>query len=128
MHHRKDVQFMSTGNKKMGSELGISIAVLITLALLIHPYWMPMGVIVICTALLAVLVFGLCVLVWRETPRDEREYAVAAQTGRSAYLVGGLLLTMGVAVQTLQHRIDLWLVGGLAGMILAKIISSASRD
>lgn len=119
---------MSIRNKKLGSELGISVAVLVTLALLIHPYWMPMGLIVICIALLAFLVFGLCVFVWRETPRDEREYAAATQAGRSAYLVGGILLTVGVAVQTLQHHIDIWLVLGLAGMVLAKVISTASKE
>ena len=119
---------MSIRNKKLGSELGISVAVLVMLALLIHPYWMPMGLVVVCIALLAVLVFGLCVFVWREAPRDEREYAVTTQAGRSAYLAGGVLLTIGVAVQTLQHRVDIWLVLGLAGMVLAKVISTSGKE
>jgi hypothetical protein len=107
---------MSIKTKKLGSELGISVAVLVMLALLIHPFWMPMGLI------------GLCVFVWRETPRDEREYVAVAQAGRSAYLVGGVLLTIGVTVQTLQHHVDIWLVLGLAGMVLAKVISTASKE
>jgi hypothetical protein len=119
---------MSHKQKKLGSELAVSLAVLGILALLIHPYWMPMGLVVICIAILAALVFGLGVFVWHENPRDEREYAVIAQTGRSAYLVGGAILTVGVAVQTLQHRIDLWLVFGLAGMVLAKVITSYNKD
>jgi Kef-type K+ transport system membrane component KefB len=119
---------MSIKSKKLGSELGISVAVLVMLALLIHPFWMPMGLVVVCIALLAVLVFGLCVFVWRETPRDEREYVAVAQAGRSAYLVGGVLLTIGVTVQTLQHHVDIWLVLGLAGMVLAKVISTASKE
>jgi membrane glycosyltransferase len=112
---------MSHKQKKLGSELAVSLAVLGILALLIHPYWMPMGLVVICIAILGVFV-------WHENPRDEREYAVIAQTGRSAYLVGGAILTVGVAVQTLQHRIDLWLVFGLAGMVLAKVITSYNKD
>jgi hypothetical protein len=117
---------MSHKHKKFGSEVGMSLAVLVVLALLIHPYWMPMGLIVVCIALLAVLVFGLGVFVWRERPQDEREYQVIAQTGRSAYLVGGAILALGVAVQTLQHHVDVWLVMGLAGMVIAKIVHSAS--
>ncbi len=119
---------MSHNHKKLSSELTVSLAVLVILMLLIHPYWMPMGLVVICIALLAVLVFGLGVFVWHENPRDEREYAVIAQTGRFAYLIGGAILTVGVAVQTLQHNIDLWLVFGLAGMVLAKVINSISND
>lgn len=119
---------MNNKNKKLGGELAPSLAVLIMLALLIHPYWMPMGLIVVVIALFAVLVFGMCILVWREAPKDEREYAVAAQTGRLAYLVGGVILTIGVAVQTLQHHVDIWLVIGLAGMVAAKIIHAAFNE
>jgi hypothetical protein len=109
------------------SEIAVSIAVVCMLALLIHPYWMPMGLIVTCIALLALLVFGLGVFVWRESPRDEREYAVTAQAGRCAYLIGGAILTIGVAVQTLQHNLDIWLVLGLAGMVLGKIATSFNK-
>jgi hypothetical protein len=119
---------MSNKQKQLGSELGVSLAVLAMLALLIHPYWMPMGLVVVCIAVLAALVFGLGVFVWRENPRDEREYAVAAQAGRSAYLVGAAVLTLGVAVQTLQHHIDIWLVLGLAGMVLSKVITLSNKN
>ena len=119
---------MSNKIQKFSSELGVSIAVLAVLALLIHPYWMPMGLIVVCIAALTVLVFGLGVFIWRETPHDEREYQLMAQTGRSAYLTGAAVLTIGVAVQTLQHRLDIWLIIGLACMVLAKVISHVSND
>jgi hypothetical protein len=119
---------MSNKQKKLGSELGVSLAVLGMLALLIHPYWMPMGLIVVCIAILAALVFGLGVFVWNENPRDEREYAVISQAGRSSYLVGAAILTVGVAVQTLQHHVDIWLVLSLAGMVLSKVIINARKD
>jgi uncharacterized membrane protein YccC len=119
---------MSHKNKKLGSELGISLAVVGMLALLIHPYWMPMGLIVVCIAVLAALVFGLGIFIWHENPRDEREYAIASQAGRTSYLVGAAILTAGVAIQTLQHHIDVWLALGLAGMVLAKVITRASKD
>jgi hypothetical protein len=117
---------MSHG-KKYGSELTVSLAVIAVLALLIHPYWMPMGVIVLCIALLAVSVFGLGIFIWRESPRDEREYAAVSQAGRSAYLVGAAVLTVGVAVETMQHRVDIWLVLGLASMVIAKAIRSSGK-
>ncbi len=119
---------MSNKIQKFGSELGVSIAVLAVLALLIHPYWMPMGLVVVCIAVLAMLVFGLGVFIWRESPRDEREYQLAAQTGRLAYLTGAAVLTVGVAVQTLQHHLDVWLVIGLACMVLAKVICHISNE
>ena len=119
---------MSHSIQKFSSELGVSVAVLAVLTLLVHPYWMPMGLIVVCITVLAVLVFGLGVFVWRETPHDEREYQLMAQTGRSAYLAGAAILTVGVAVQTLQHRLDIWLVIGLAGMVLAKVINNVSNN
>ncbi len=119
---------MSHNIQKFGSEFGVSVAVLAVLALLVHPYWMPMGLIVVCITILAVLVFGLGVFVWREKARDEREYQVMAQTGRSAYLTGAAVLTVGVAAQTLQHRLDIWLVIGLASMVLAKVIGHVSND
>ncbi len=119
---------MTRNIQKFSSELGMSVAVLAVLALLVHPYWMPMGLIVVCIAVLAMLVFGLGVFVWRESPRDEREYQLMAQTGRSAYLTGAAVLTIGVAVQTLQHHLDMWLVIGLAGMVLAKITNYISND
>ena len=118
---------MSYKYKKLGSEAVMSFLVLIVLALLIHPYWMPMGLVVVCIALLAVLVFGLGVFVWRERSKDEREYHIIAQTGRAAYMVGGAVMALGVAVQTLEHQLDLWLVFGLAGMMITKIISGTSK-
>jgi membrane glycosyltransferase len=119
---------MSRNYRQFGSELGVSLAVLAMLALLIHPYWMPMGLVVVCIAVLAALVFGLGVFVWRENPRDEREYAIAAQAGRSAYLIGAAILTIGVAVQTLQHRVDVWLVLSLAGMVLSKVLTNSHKN
>ena len=119
---------MSSKHRKFGGELGVSIAVLVMLALLIHPYWMPMGLVEVCIAVLAALVFGLGVFVWRENPRDEREFADVAQAGRSAYLIGAAILTVGVAVETVQHRVDIWLVLGLAGMVLSKVVASLRKD
>jgi membrane glycosyltransferase len=119
---------MSYKNKKLSGELGFSLAVLGMLALLIHPYWMPMGLIVVCIAVLSALIFGLGVFVWQENPRDEREYALVSQAGRNSYLLGAAVLTVGVAVQTLQHHVDLWLVFSLAGMVLAKVITRVSKD
>lgn len=116
-----------SGLKKIRSEFIVSLAVLLLLALLIYPYWMPMGLVVGCIVILSLLVFGLGVFVWHESPKDEREYELTANAGRTAYLVGGAVMTIGVAVQTLNHSVDVWLVLALAGMILGKAATSYKR-
>lgn len=114
--------------KKIRSEFVVSLLVLALLGLLVYPYWMPMGLVVICIGILSVLIFGLGVFVWHESPRDEREYAITSLASRSAYLVGGAIMTVGVAVQTLQHDTDYWLVLALASMILAKAVTSFKKQ
>lgn len=113
--------------KKFQSELGMGLLTVLLLGLLIQPSWMPMGIVLICLGLLAASVFGLGVFIWRESPKDEREYLLISQSGRTAYLMAGAVMTLGVAVQTLQHKIDIWLLGALASMILIKIIISARQ-
>ena len=109
--------------KRINSDIWVGVAVLAVLGLLIHPYWMPMGFVVTAIAMLALLVFGFGIYVWRESPQDEREYQESAQAGRLAYLVGAGFLTVGVAVQTMHHSLDIWVVLALASMVLAKIAS-----
>ena len=114
--------------KKFQSKLSMGLLTIVLLGLLIQPSRMPMGIVLVCLGLLAASIFGLGVFIWRESPKDEREYLLISQSGRAAYLVGGAIMTIGVAVQTLQHNIDIWLLAALASMILIKIITSARQQ
>ena len=106
-------------------EILISGILIILLILFLNPFdfWMP-------TALLMMMVLGLVVVfslfaifMWRENHRDEREGFHKMMAGRIAFLVGAALLALGIIVQSLNHKLDPWLVFVLAGMIFAKSLA-----
>lgn len=70
------------------------------------------------------ILFGLFALfVWREKPQDEREEAHAHFAGRTAYLLGGSMLVIGMVTQSFVHTIDPWLPATLLVMILGKLFA-----
>jgi len=71
--------------------------------------------------LIAFLVF--VGMVWRERASDERDALHIQKAGRLSFLVGVVILAMGVVVQASMHEIDPWLVFGLSGMVLTKLLS-----
>ena len=74
-------------------------------------------------ALLAVAFVAFQVLIWKEAPRDEREEDHEKKAGKVAYMLGTIVLLVGLVVQIFQHDVDLWLVAALLVMILGKMIS-----
>jgi len=60
-------------------------------------------------------------LIWKESTKDEREYLHSLQAGRKAFLVGIVILVIGIVNQSLNHNIDPWLLYGLIGMLFVKI-------
>ncbi len=108
-----------------GGEVWVSAIMLVLLLTLIattHSY-MPNPVHYMLLVLLTVLFGFFAVYLWRETPEDEREGLHALQAGRTSFLTGAGLLTVGIVVQSLQHTLDIWLPVVLGGMVLAKTIS-----
>lgn len=103
------------------SEIIMGLLIVLVLGLLIHPYFMPMGLVLLLVGALGVLIFGLGIFIWQESPRDEREQQVGNQSGRIAFMAGGLVLTVGIAAQTIGHKVDPWIVLALAAMVLSKI-------
>lgn len=61
--------------------------------------------------------------VYRESPADEREYELSLVASKHAYLLGAVLLAVGIIVQSFQHTLDAWLPGILAAMVSTKLIS-----
>ncbi len=54
---------------------------------------------------------------------DERENSHRALAGRVAFLIGALVMVIGITVQTLHNEIDPWLLLALLAMITGKVIA-----
>lgn len=114
-------------NKPLVSEIGLSSVILMLLVLLLNPFsfWMPnMAHMLVIVGLIAIFgVFSL--FVWNEQPDDEREQLHLMRASRTAYLIAGIFLVIGIGTQSLKDEIDPWLPITLTSMIVAKIISQA---
>ena len=96
--------------------------------------WNPMDIFmpdatamaIACTLLIVVAIFA--AIVWRERTADERDVAHQAAAGRAAFIVGVGAITIGIAVQSFAHAVDLWLVGALVAMVIAKIGARAWHE
>ena len=65
-------------------------------------------------------------LVVKEKTLDEREEKNRAAAGRAGYLLGLIVLIVGVSVQTLSHiPLDPWIIGALVVMVLGKVFTRA---
>ncbi len=98
--------------------------------LLLNPFqfWMP-DMMVIGILICAVVLVGLFAgVVLREGGDDEREEAHRALAGRNAFLMGMVVLSLGIGIGGYRHSVDPWLVGALVAMVLAKIASRIWRD
>lgn len=62
-------------------------------------------------------------LFFRERSRDEREAYHLHIASRIAYLAGVGFLVLAVVVESFAHRLDPWIVGGLAAMVIVKMIT-----
>ena len=103
----------------------ISGFIIILAVLLLNPFgvWMP-NMFAMSITLLLLVIFSIFVgLVWKETPRDERENSHRMTAGRMAYIIGTAVIVLGIMVQSLRHTIDPWLVLSLTAMITSKYIT-----
>ncbi|MCF7865271.1 MAG: hypothetical protein K9M11_02090 [Candidatus Pacebacteria bacterium] len=58
---------------------------------------------------------------WRENAQDEREEIHRSLAGRVAFLVGSIVLLIGIAFEIRSGTLDVWLIAALVSMIVAKI-------
>ena len=66
----------------------------------------------------------------REDVQDERDETHRSLAGRVAFLVGSIVLLIGIAFEIHNGKLDMWLIATLVSMIIAKIaarIYSESR-
>ena len=78
----------------------------------LHPFMVPF---------LAVLFIIFAGLLWRETPRDEREQFHKFIASRFAYFAVIATLIVGVILQSFKGEVDPFLIIGICIALLAKI-------
>ncbi len=75
-------------------------------------------------AALAILVVAFIVFIVREQPRDEREVLHSLKGGQVSYLLGAIVLVVGIVTESFAHNLDPYLPLALSIMILAKLVST----
>ena len=110
--------------KELILEIGLIVVILVLAVLLINPFaiWMPDMMVMILTAGL-IVVFGFFASLLRgEQVRDEREAQHIAQADRLAFMLGSLVVLIGILVQAIAHKLDSWLVTTFAVLIITKLV------
>ena len=111
-------------------EMIISLTLVILTVLLLNPFhfWMPnmMHMMMLAFTLVTIALFSIFIL--REKVQDERDTAHLMLSSRVAFLVGSVLLTIGIVIQSLQDAVDIWLVAVLVAMVLSKILTRMYSD
>jgi hypothetical protein len=93
------------------------------------PFLMLTSTQMMLTSIAAIGFLAWVTLHWREKPRDEREELHQFLAARLAYFVGVSILMIGVLSQSLvMHKVEIWMVGALVGMVLAKLVSQAITE
>lgn len=85
-----------------------------------------MHMLILGITLVIFAIFAIFIL--REKVQDEREAVHRMLSGRVAFLTGSALLTIAIAVQSLQGVVDVWLVIVLIAMVLSKLITRIYSD
>lgn len=114
-------------NNPLITEGFISFLLVVLLVLFLNPFqkiWMPtMGAVMVILAVIIVFIFYISFF-WKEAARDEREDMHRYFAGRFGFISGSGLLLAGILVESLNHKLDNWLVITLVGMVLGKVIGS----
>lgn len=108
--------------------LGIALLVLVLLVLDPFGFYMSNMMTASVLALLVICFIAFQVFIWKNNPSDERELSHEHLAGRWAYLIGTASLLVGIAVQSFNHNVDIWLVLALFLMITTKFFTSFYAD
>ncbi|HUO50015.1 MAG TPA: hypothetical protein VMU25_00355 [Candidatus Paceibacterota bacterium] len=109
--------------KEMVLQLAAATVFCVIAILLLNPmhFWMPTSAHMTILAIGAVAFGAFATLVVRERALDERDEVHRSRAGRAAFLIGSFLLVVGIAVESISHEVDPWLVIVLLGMVIAKV-------
>jgi len=114
-----------TMKETLAADILLPVLFLVLLTLLGNPFgaWMPDMVTMAILVILIILLSLYGGFIWKENIRDEREGTHRMRADRVAFLTGMSILTIGIIIQVITHRIDFWLLVALAGMIIAKAVA-----
>lgn len=105
-----------------------SLAGMSLLAIAPKTFVMPTSVQMLLLAIVLGLLAAFLVLLWRESPSDEREAHNQATASRFAYIVGSVVLIITMVTQSLHHRLDAAIPITLLAMIATKLIIQRTKD
>ncbi len=118
-------------NNPFRSEVVLSIVLLVLTVAFLNPLqrlWMPtmfMSLLLLGFIIVFLLLAG---IVWKERAGDERELQHRQTAGRISFLIGTGVLVVGIITQTLQHRLDSWLLIALCAMVITKLIARIYQE
>jgi hypothetical protein len=105
-----------------------SLALVLALLFLWNPFdfWMPSDSGMLIAGVVAVIAAVFVGLVFKDEGRDEREVALRGTSARVGYIAGVVVLTLCIVVGLITgEEKNLWVLGALAAMILARVIHRA---
>jgi len=106
----------------------LSLAIVSALAIAPKTFVMPNSLQMLILTIALVLIATFLVLLWRESPSDEREAGNQAAASRSAYVVGAIVLIAALLSQSLKHQIDSAVPIALLAMIATKVVIQRIKD
>lgn len=111
-------------------EITISLLLIVLTIFVLNPFhfWMPsmMHMTILALTLVAFTFFTIFVL--REKVQDERDAVHRMLSGRIAFLTGSAFLTVGIVIQSIQDKVDVWLVIVLVAMVISKLATRIYSD
>lgn len=111
-------------SKDNRNDVIIGVIVLLSLLLSSNVFsgFMPSSVVMLMIAVFIAAFSLFAVLIWRESPRDEREAHILLSSDRLGFLAGAIVLSLALVVTSLRHQSTNLLALTLSAMILAKLI------
>lgn len=112
----------------MMQNLVASGALVLALIFLWNPFdfWMPSEFQLVVAGAVAVIAAVFVGLVYQDEGRDEREIELRGKSARVGYIAGVVVLTLCIVYGLIsgQHA-NLWVLGALGAMVLARVIHRA---
>jgi cobalamin synthase len=102
--------------------VGLVILVSLLLSSNLLSGFMPSSIAMLAIALFVAALCLFAVLIWRESPRDEREAYVLLYSDRLGFVVGAIILSIGLVGAALRHESTTFLALVLSAMVLAKLL------
>jgi cobalamin synthase len=102
--------------------VGVFLVICLLLSSNVISSFMPSSVVMVAIALFVAAFCLFAVLIWRESPRDEREAHILLSSDRLGFLAGAIVLSVALVITSLRHESTNVLAICLTVMILGKLI------